>query len=852
MKKLFVVFVLLCAFFMISCGSGSSKEEGKPDNADSGETVSDEDAIDADSDSVKPDGDSAEPAEKTDSDDNSDTVHDNDADTVSEQKDDADSGSMPDNDETETTDMDDSDDFESDDDIDSDILSDSDGDAANSMPDNDIEPAEPCDPNPCETLANSTGECVNTGETTYSCTCKSGYDWTGTQCKGALSISIPLGNICTGQTKCYNYSEEIVCPSSGDFYGQDVQYAELGLCTPKSFSVQTVNGDKIVIDNNTGLEWQQTPGEGSYNWQEAQNYCTESTYAGFSDWRLPTPHEFLTIADSSRSNPAINTTVFKNMPTETTGSFWASKAYQDGTFPRRFDSYDGCVGFSSKSDLYYAICVRGDELPSGGFVISGSNDEPVVTDLTTGLVWQKIVPTTKYTWQEAFSHCENLTYAGSGNWRLPNKNELASLVNYNLSNAPYSDFPEVSDLSISNQAYKEYWSSSTDPYYAPAALYAHFNDGLVYTEYKTQYKKFNVRCVYGLSDNNPCVGNPCSNFSNSTGECRPISKTFYVCGCSDGYYWRGTDNGCVDKVTIGNICTEQTKCYDNGNEIICPSSEADFYGQDAQSAVSGACKPHSFTVKTVSGQNIVVDNNTGLEWQQILDETRTYTWEGAQNYCLGLNYAGYSSGWRVPTPQEFFTLVDNSNYWPAINTTIFPNITKDNYIWTSKSRDNNNGWRFSLFRGEITSELKTFASYAMCVHGKEMPEGVFTKKTIYGKDVLIDSTTGLMWQKPVDSLDNRYTWQEALKYCTDSDYAGYADWRLPNRNELLSLMNYDKSESSYSNLPYMPRDVGINSFWTSTTRATQDSCGSAWLLGFYTASVFAGTKTAHYNVVCVR
>jgi hypothetical protein len=846
MRKITVYFLLFAlVFFVFACGSHSKNNENKIDS-DKTKTDSDETNINLTDDDILDDSIS-------DNDSKTDMEADNDADAVSEEKDDADSGLMPDNDEAETTDKDDSDDFKSDDDIDTDILPDSDGDADDLISDDDIEPSvEPCNPNPCETLANSTGECVQTGTTGYSCTCKSGFNWTGTQCKGVSSIPVPLGNICTGQTKCYDYSAEIVCPSSGDFYGQDSQYAEWGACTPKSFSVQTVNGDKIVVDNNTGLEWQQSPGEGSYNWQEAQDYCRESTYAGFSDWRLPTPHEILTIADNGKSNPAIDTTIFKNMPTEVTGSFWTSKAYQDGTFPRRFDSYDGCVAFSDKADLYYAICVRGDELPSGGFVVSGSSDEPVVTDVTTGLVWQKIVPKTQYTWLEAFSHCENLTYAGSSNWRLPNKNELASLVSFNLSKAPYSDFPEVSDLSISNQAYGHYWSSSTSSYYNLSGWEVHFNVGSVYTEYKTQYKKYYVRCVYGLADNNPCDNNPCPGFSNSTGECRPISKTFYVCGCSDGYHWRGTDTGCVEEVTIGNICTGQTTCSDNGNEITCPSSEADFYGQDAQYAASGACKPQSFTVKTVSGQNIVVDNNTGLEWQQILDETATYTWEGAQNYCSGLNYAGYSSGWRVPTPQELLTLVDNNKYWPAINTTIFPNMTKGNYIWTSKSKDDNNGRRFSPFSGTIGYELKTFAYYAMCVHGKEMPNGVFTKKTIYGKDVLIDSTTGLMWQKPVDSIDNRYTWQEALKYCTDSDYAGYSDWRLPNRSELTSLVNYDKSESPYSNLPYMPRDVGINYFWTSTTLVTDDGRESAWFWSFYTAGLAYDTKISTYNVICVR
>ena len=76
--------------------------------------------------------------------------------------------------------------------------------------------------------------------------------------KGCSTQKLCFGNICTGQDKCYDYeNSEITCPAEGeDFFGQDVQYQ--GVCIPQDFTVQTISSQTVVLDNNTGLMWQQT------------------------------------------------------------------------------------------------------------------------------------------------------------------------------------------------------------------------------------------------------------------------------------------------------------------------------------------------------------------------------------------------------------------------------------------------------------------------------------------------------------------------------------------------------------------------------------------------------------------
>ena len=208
----------------------------------------------------------------------------------------------------------------------------------------------PCDSEPCVSVENSTGHCTVTGWDEYSCECEAGYFWNDSECKKILSV----GNICTGQKKCYTNSGTMTCPVEGeDFFGQDPQYAELGTCTPQMFRVETISGDNVVVDINTNLMWQQTISSSTYDWSDAGSYCSGLTYAGYDDWRLPTPKELFTIVDNSRYNPAIDTTYFPNTPSS---YFWSSSTNNNNAWYVYFD--DGPVGYSLKTNNGYVRCVR--------------------------------------------------------------------------------------------------------------------------------------------------------------------------------------------------------------------------------------------------------------------------------------------------------------------------------------------------------------------------------------------------------------------------------------------------------------------------------------------------------------
>ena len=335
----------------------------------------------------------------------------------------------------------------------------------------------PCDYEPCDEVTHSTG-CTATSWRDYSCECDNGYVWNGSTCKKTL----PLGNICTGQNKCYNNSSSITCPSSPstDFYGQDAYYASLGKCTPQSFTVQTISNPKVVVDNNTGLMWQQKISI-KYKWDDAVSYCNSLSDGGYSDWRLPTPQELMTIIDNSNTKePSIDTTYFPNTPSN---YFWSSSTVVSNTSFAWFVDFtsgnmNGTTGY--KANTNYVRCVRGESLPKSTFkstTVNGS--DVIVTDTATGLIWQKTC--VSKTWQEALKYCENLTYAGYSDWRLPNKNELVSLVNYEKYN-PASDFP--------NMTSENFWSSSSR---TSAAWCVLFSNGEAAAPGKSN--SYYVRCV---------------------------------------------------------------------------------------------------------------------------------------------------------------------------------------------------------------------------------------------------------------------------------------------------------------------------------------------------------------------
>ena len=87
-----------------------------------------------------------------------------------------------------------------------------------------------------------------------------------------------------------------------------------------------------------------------------------------------------------------------------------------------------------------------------------------------------------------------------------------------------------------------------------------------------------------------------------------------------------------------------------------------------------------------NGNGTVSDTSTGLMWQQdtARDTEGNYdpmTWEEALAYCESRTIGGHTD-WRLPTIKELRSLVDYTQYDPAIDKVRFPN-TVSSYYWSS-------------------------------------------------------------------------------------------------------------------------------------------------------------------------
>ena len=287
----------------------------------------------------------------------------------------------------------------------------------------------------------------------------------------------------TGQNQCYDTLHVIPFPQPGEpFYGQDAQYQGIQ-------PAYQDNGDGTVTDTNTALMWQQMPE--LYNKSTfAQAVAGAATFylAGCTDWRLPTIKELYSLIDFRGSSftltPYIDTTYFGFRFGDTTlgeriidGQYWSSTEYvgltmggDSTTFGVNFA--DGRIkGYPSEpvgppgnqfTMTAFVRYVRGNT--DYGVNNSVDNGDGTITDLATGLMWQKGDSGDTLNWVEALDYAENLSLAGYDDWRLPNAKELQSIVDYTRAPDainPSQQGPAIDPIFGVTETESWYWTSTT-------------------------------------------------------------------------------------------------------------------------------------------------------------------------------------------------------------------------------------------------------------------------------------------------------------------------------------------------------------------------------------------------------
>jgi hypothetical protein len=181
----------------------------------------------------------------------------------------------------------------------------------------------------------------------------------------------------------------------------------------------------------------------------------------------------------------------------------------------------------------------------------------------------------------------------------------------------------------------------------------------------------------------------------------------------------GTTN---DAITALSLFGKLNLVIANQNLAYSPvpkTGQLSTYGADDDGALrKGLAWPATrFTVQ--ANTNCVTDNLTGLIWARNANQFGKVTWSNALSSCNNLNYGG-ETDWRLPNWQELRSLIDASNYTPALPTGHpFAAVATDDYYWSSTTRASNTvyAWGVGLDLGYVSYNTKVTTYYVWPVRG---------------------------------------------------------------------------------------------------------------------------------------
>jgi hypothetical protein len=345
----------------------------------------------------------------------------------------------------------------------------------------------------------------------------------------------PYAVVGTGQTLCYNNVGVIAPPKPGQpFYGQDAQHPGL---TPGYRD----NGDGTITDLNTGLVWVKARGQKTA-WEDAAAGASKCGVGGFHDWRMPSIKELYSLINFNggcagavaSSRPYLDTKYFDFAYGDITKGVriidcqdWSATRYVGKTMggnPTVFgvNFADGRIkGYpkmfpGGRVGQMYVRYVRGN--PAYGKNDFQDNGDGTITDRATGLMWQKADSGKGMKWEQALAYAANLKLAGHSDWRLPNAQELQSIVDY--TRAPsVTQSPAISPLfqvgKLSDGDYPFFWTNTTHLDGPPAlrgsaAIYISFGRATGWMQFPPGIGEYRLLDVHGAGAqrSDPKAGDP--------------------------------------------------------------------------------------------------------------------------------------------------------------------------------------------------------------------------------------------------------------------------------------------------------------------------------------------------------
>lgn len=325
-----------------------------------------------------------------------------------------------------------------------------------------------------------------------------------------------------------------------------------------------------------------------------------------------------------------------------------------------------------------------------------------ITDNLTGLMWSRYAwnpPITLPTsWASSVLNPPTAFYAcGFSDWRLPNINELQSLINFEKPNNV--QWLASQGFLFLNMFPIKYWSSTSATDNPKSnAWYINMVDGSIAKDSKlATYFIWPVRGTSNPEENAP------------VGQIAETGQASIQASYDDAYY------AITPGLNVGVPWPEPrftiTYCDATGQ---CPDQDVDC---DAESS-----------------NNIVTDNLTGLVWTADANLQGLTTWGNALSFVQGVTTCGYGD-WRLPNTKELFSLIDRSQREPALpadNPFIHIQYGADDLYWASTSYANypDRAWAIDMRDGALGPWAKTNTAFVWPVRGGKTKPYILTIKKL--------------------------------------------------------------------------------------------------------------------------
>ncbi len=151
-------------------------------------------------------------------------------------------------------------------------------------------------------------------------------------------------------------------------------------------------------------------------------------------------------------------------------------------------------------------------------------------------------------------------------------------------------------------------------------------------------------------------------------------------------------------------------------------------------------------------------------------------------------------------------------------------------------------------RSDAEGETGTTGTPSIATVGDTREASEFT----ISNDVVVDSKTGLHWQKELSSASANFP--EAKSVCAALRTEGTSDWRLPTKIELLSLVDYSNTNSHFLAPAFADLD-SIRTYWSGDEVLRIGPVHPIWTVAFWNLAATA-TKDPNPGVDvaarCVR